>query len=215
MQALASQQGLGTCAKLCSVASAMRCALHLLMFCFALLCKLTIPKRRETTLPFPAWDARNHWSKIPSAPLVRNRSRNTGRTCDRYFLGTHRCLELAYPLAFGEKLFPGVIVAVLFAPSHPAPLAQSSSSNAETALSSTFGAALVLSSLLSLREQTSRVACPGCLLSPGRTSREERCSSCPVERETACDALHSIAAEAGHTDRTFVAIRTNLVLVMA
>jgi hypothetical protein len=27
--------------------------------------------------------------------------------CDRPFLGTHRCLELAYPLAFGEQLFPG------------------------------------------------------------------------------------------------------------
>ena len=87
----------------------MCCALHLLMFCFFLTyVKLTIPKRRVTTLPFPAWDARKYWSKIPSARLVNTPIQETlDALADRPFLGTHRCLELAYPLAFGEQLFPG------------------------------------------------------------------------------------------------------------
>ena len=53
MQALASRRGLGTCAKLCSVVSAMSYALHLLMFCFPYLCNITIPKHRETLSLFP------------------------------------------------------------------------------------------------------------------------------------------------------------------
>ena len=87
----------------------MCCALHLLMFCFFLTyVKLTIPKRRVTTLPFPAWDARKYWSKISSARLVNTPIQETlDALADRPFLGTHRCLELAYPLAFGEQLFPG------------------------------------------------------------------------------------------------------------
>jgi len=47
-----------------------------------------------------------------------------------------------------------------------------------------------------------------------RTSREERCSSLSLDVETACDALRSIAAGDGCTDRTFVAIRTSFVLGM-
>jgi len=171
----------------------MCCALHLLMFCFFLTyVKLTIPKRRVTTLPFPAWDARRYWSKIPSARLVDSTNPgNTGRTC-RPTLSWNPSLSgtgLTTSL-WRAACFPDVNVAVLFAPSHPAPLAQSSSSKADTSLSSAFGSALVLSSLSSLREQTSRVACPGCLLPPGRTRREGRCSDYSVACETAWDALH-------------------------
>ena len=107
MQALASRRGLGTCGKLCSVVSAMSCALHLLMFCFSYLCNITIPKRRETLSLFPHGTRDITGPRYPLRPWNDFDPRNTGCTCDRLFLGTHRCLELAYPLAFGEQLFPG------------------------------------------------------------------------------------------------------------
>jgi len=195
MQALASRRRLGTCEKtvFCCERHAL-CATPVNVLFFSLhYVNLTIPKRRETTFPFPAWDARNHWSKIPSARLVDTPNPGyTGRTCRPTFSwnpslsGTGLTTSL-----WRAACFPDMNVAVLFAPSHPAPLAQSSSSNADTSLSSTFGSELVLSFPSSLREQTSRVACPGCLLPPGRTSREGRCSGCSVACETACDALPS------------------------
>jgi len=123
--------------------------------------------------------------------------RNTGRTCDRPFLGTHRCLELAYPLALGEQPFPGVNVAVLFAPSHPAPLAQSSGSNADTSPSSTLRARRWYSTLLPVPPRAD-ITCglPRMPLEPrGRTRREKEKMQQPARTgaRTACDALHSIA----------------------
>ena len=85
----------------------MSCALHLLMFCFSYICNITIPKRRETLSLFPHGTREITGSRYPLRPWNDLASRNIGRTCGRLFLGTHRCLELAYPLAFGEQLFPG------------------------------------------------------------------------------------------------------------
>jgi len=72
MQALASRRRLGTCEKtvFCCERHAL-CATPVNVLFFSLhYVNLTIPKRRETTFPFPAWDARKYWSKIPFTPLV-------------------------------------------------------------------------------------------------------------------------------------------------
>jgi hypothetical protein len=128
MQALALQRGLGTCAKLCSVVSAMRCALHLLMFCFNYLCNTTIPKRRETTLPFPAWEARNHWSKIPTAILERSYSQEHW---------THLRPTISWnPSLSGTGLPNSFWRALKFRPLPSRPSAPVSQLNAETSLSS-------------------------------------------------------------------------------
>ena len=188
----------------------MCCALHLLMFCFFLTyVKLTIPKRRVTTLPFPAWDARKYWSKIPFTPLVDTPHQEHW---------THLRPTLSWnPSLSGTGLttslwraacFPDVNVAVLFAPSHPAPLAQSSSSNAETSLSSAFGAVLVLSSLpVPPRADITR-GLP--LMPPASRTHAQRGKMQRLFRRVR-DCLGCTAFELPkdeHTDRTFVAIHT-------
>lgn len=55
------------------------------------------------------------------------------------------------------------------------------------------GSALVLSPLLSLREQASRVACPGCLYLADAQEQKKDAACWLVAVETACDALCSIA----------------------
>ena len=138
MQALASRRGLGTCAKLCSVVSAMSCALHLLMFCFSYLCNITIPKRRETLSLFPHGTREITGSRYPLRPWNDLASRNTGRTCGRLFLGTHRCLELAYFKSFWRALkFLGGKRCGTLRPFPSRPSAPVSQLNADTSLSST------------------------------------------------------------------------------
>jgi hypothetical protein len=190
MQALALQRGLGTCAKLCSVVSAMRCALHLLMFCFNYLCNTTIPKRRETTLPFPAWEARNHWSKIPTAILERSYSQEHWTHLRPTISWNPSLSGTGLPNSFWRALkFLGGIVPVLFAPSHPAPLPSLSAQRRNLTFLGLIQSALVLSPLLFLREWASCVACPGCLY-PADTLEEEkdaaRCSLMPRLLATHC-----------------------------
>jgi hypothetical protein len=216
MQALALQRGLGTCAKLCSVVSAMRCALHLLMFCFNYLCNTTIPKRRETTLPFPAWEARNHWSKIPTAILERSYSQEHWTHLRPTISWNPSLSGTGLPNSFWRALkFLGGIVPVLFAPSHPAPLPQSLSSTQKPHFPRPHP--ISTGTLSPSVPPRVGIMCglPRMPVSRRHTRRGERCSSLFVDAEIACDALRSMLTETGASDRTFVAIRTILVLVMA
>jgi len=123
--------------KLCSVVSAMSCALHLLMFCFSYLCNTTIPKRRETLSLFPHGTREITGPRYPLTPWNDFAPRNTGRTCDRLFLGTHRCLELAYPISFWRALkFLGGKRRGTLRPFPSRPSAPVSQLNADTSLSS-------------------------------------------------------------------------------
>lgn len=122
--------GFGTCAKLRSLVSALCCALHLLMFCLLLRLYYYNPESSRNPLPFPAWDAKKHWSKIPTGFL------------DDYCPGTLDALATDLSMepiavwnwlskAFGERChFAEVNVAVLFAPSIP-PLCPSPSAQTQ------------------------------------------------------------------------------------
>jgi len=66
--------------KLCTVVSAMCCALHLLMFCFSYLCNNTIPRRRETLSLFPHGTREITGPRYPLRPWNDLASRNTGCT---------------------------------------------------------------------------------------------------------------------------------------
>jgi len=174
MQALASRRGLGTCAKLCSVVSAMCCALHLLMFCFSYLCNITIPKRRETLSLFPHGTREITGPRYPLRPWNDFAPRNTGCTCDRLFLGTHRCLELAYLKSFWRALtFLGGKRRGTLRPFPSRPSALFPSSTQIPHFLRLIESALVLSPLLSLREQASVWLAPDACVSPTHTKRRK------------------------------------------
>ncbi len=133
--------------------------------------------------------------------------RNSGRTCDQPSLGTHRCLELAYSKSFWRALpFRGGKFCGTYRPLHPAPLSCPSAHTQIPHFTSLVGYILELSPPSSLREQASRVACPGCLAS--RTHQRNRETQLAIRRErTACDELRVTAEDDGCTGRTIVAIR--------
>jgi len=74
--------------------------------------------------------------------------------------------------------------------------------------------ALVLSPLLSLREQASCVACPGCLCLADAHEEEKDAACCPLTSRLLATHCVRFAEGDGCTDRTLVAIRTSFVLGM-
>jgi hypothetical protein len=131
--------------------------------------------------------------------------------CDRPFLGTHRCLELAIPnLASRRALtFLGGKRCGTLRPLPSRPLAPVSQLDAETSLSSTSSDQhWYFSPLLSLRERAPRVACPGCLYLAD-AHEEKKDAACWPEECRDCLRCTALAlTKTGVTDRTFVAIHT-------
>jgi hypothetical protein len=129
MQALASRRALGTCAKTvfyCERHELCAAPVNVLLSITHLI--LHNPEASRNPLPFPAWDARDHWSKIPFTTLERFRSQEHWTHLRPTISWNPSLSGTGLPTSSRRALtFRGGIVAVLFAPSHPAPLPQSPS----------------------------------------------------------------------------------------
>ena len=111
---------IGTCAKLRSFASALCCALHLLMFCFHLLRNTTIPKRRETLSRFPHGTQGNTGPRYPLDFWTIPAQQHWTHLRPTFSWNPSPSGNGFIKQAFGERChFAEVNVAVLFAPSIP------------------------------------------------------------------------------------------------